>query len=52
MNDLPIIAIVAIVGWLALALSEYRSENVQWKRAARHILIWSALFGIATLTFS
>lgn len=52
MNELAAIQIVALIGWLVLAVSAYASLRLDWKQSVRMALIWITIFGGVALVFS
>ncbi|WAT18335.1 hypothetical protein OZN62_01790 [Aurantiacibacter sp. MUD11] len=51
MNDGAIVSIVALVGWLVLALGAYRSHRINASRTVRMALIWLCIFTGIALVF-
>ncbi len=52
MNELATVQIVALIGWLVLAMSAYASFRLDWKQSVRMALIWIAIFGGVALVFA
>lgn len=52
MNELATVQIVALIGWLVLALSAFASFRLDWKKSVRMALVWIAIFGGVALAFS
>lgn len=52
MNEYDGVRIVALVGWLVLALSAVASFRLNWKQGVRLALIWIAIFLGMALLFS
>ena len=44
MNDMALISIVAMVGWLVLAGSALASFRLGWSKMLQMALIWTAIF--------
>ena len=40
MNQFDIVQIIALVGWLILAVASY---GLSWKTSLRHMLIWAVI---------
>tara|TARA_B100000519_G_scaffold176940_1_gene166360 strand:- start:435 stop:602 length:168 start_codon:yes stop_codon:yes gene_type:complete len=50
MSQLGIVHIIALVGWLILAISAFASYGLSWKASLRQTLIWAVIFtGLALL---
>lgn len=45
MNEVAIISIVAMLGWLILAGSALASFRLGWSKIVQMALIWAAIFG-------
>ena len=43
MNQFEIVHIVALVGWLVLAVGAFASYGLNWKTSLRHALIWAVI---------
>jgi len=43
MNQFEVIQIIALVGWLVLAVSAFASFRLNWKTSLRHALIWAVI---------
>ena len=52
MNEYDGIRLVALVGWLVLALSAVAAVRMNWKQGARLALIWIVIFGGVAILFS
>lgn len=52
MNEISIVSIIALLGWLILALSAYRSHQVDASKTIRLVLIWGCIFTGIALLFS
>ncbi len=52
MNENSIIQIVALVGWLVLAIGAFASFRLSWREGLRMALVWAAIFTGAALLIS
>lgn len=52
MNAVNWVSIVAMTGWLVLALGAYRARRVDGKRTLALALAWGAIFLLATAVFA
>ncbi|RDC59966.1 hypothetical protein HME9302_01164 [Alteripontixanthobacter maritimus] len=52
MNDVQLVQIIAMLGWLILAGGALASHRLQWKEGLRLALIWGVLFLSAGLLFT
>lgn len=52
MNQWQVVSVIALVAWLVLALSSYRSRQVSGKGTALMAMIWIGLFGLVALVFT
>lgn len=43
MNEYEIVRVIALVGFLILALSALASYRLDWKTSLRHALIWAVI---------
>ena len=43
MNQFDIVQIIALVGWLILAVGAFASYGLSWKPSLRHMLIWAVI---------
>ena len=43
MSQFGIVQIVALIGWLVLAVSAFASYGLGWKTSLRHVLIWAVI---------
>ena len=43
MNEFEIVQVVALVGWLVLALGAFAAHGLNWKTSLRHALIWAVI---------
>ncbi len=46
-----LVSVVALAGWLILALSAYRSRKLSGKTTLMHILLWVTIFLVVALAF-
>ena len=46
-----LVSIVAVAGWLILALSAYRSRRISGKTTLTYVLVWAAVFLVVALMF-
>jgi len=51
MSEYDTVRLVALAGWLILALSAFASFRLDWKKSVRMALIWVLLFGGAAILF-
>lgn len=51
MTGFALVSIVALAGWLILALSAYRSFRLSGRKTLTYILIWASIFLAAALVF-
>lgn len=49
--SVELVSIVALVGWLVLALSAYRSHRISGGKMLTQVLIWASIFLAVTLIF-
>lgn len=52
MNSVSWVSIIALLGWLVLALSAYRSQQISASKTFRLLLIWGCVFLGVALVFS
>lgn len=52
MNATALVSIVALLGWLILALGAYRSHQVDASKTIRMALIWGCIFAGMTFFFT
>ena len=52
MSDASLVSIVALVGWLVLALGAYRSHQINMSKTIRMALIWACIFTGLAFFFS
>ena len=50
--ELQLVSIIALGGWLILALSAYRSYRMSGRKTLTYLLIWSSIFLLVILLFS
>ena len=43
MNQFEVVQMVALIGWLVLAISAFASFRLNWKTSLRHALIWAVI---------
>ncbi len=46
------VQIVALTGWLAVAIGAFASYRLSWKKSLQLIFIWTFIFGTLTLLIS
>ncbi len=44
MNDVAIVSIIAMLGWLVLAGGAFASFQLSWGKTVQMILIWACIF--------
>ena len=52
MTPTPWVSLVALSGWLVLAVAAYRARNVRRRQTIAMALGWAAIFLVATAIFS
>jgi len=52
MSDASLVSIIALVGWLILAVGAYRSHQVNMSKTIRMALIWACIFTGLTFFFT
>lgn len=50
--SMELVSIVALVGWLILALSAYRSHRISGEKMLTQLLIWASIFLVVILVFT
>ena len=50
--SVELVSIVALAGWLILALSAYRSHRVSGRKTLTYILIWGSIFLAMAMVFA
>ena len=43
MNQFEVIQIIALVGWLILAVSAFAARGLNWKTSLRQALMWAVI---------
>ena len=51
MTTLAIVSIVSLLGWLVLAVGNYRDYNLPKSKMLQQIAIWVGLFAIIAMIF-
>ena len=51
MTGFGLVSLVALAGWLILALSAYRSYQVSGCKTLTYLLIWASIFFAVALVF-
>ncbi len=52
MNEFDTVQIVALLGWLVLAVGALASYKFEWKEGLRLAFIWAVIFATVYLVFS
>lgn len=52
MSELQLVSVIALVGWLVLALSAYRAHQVGARKTIVMALAWCAIFALVSGVFS
>lgn len=52
MSSVPLVSIIAMLGWLVLALSAYRAHRVGAKQTVVIVLVWGAIFLLVAAIFT
>ncbi len=52
MNGYAWVSIIALVGWLVLALAEFRENRVGARKTVVMVLAWGAIFVLITAIFA
>ena len=52
MNEYGAVQLVALLGWLVLAVSAFASYRLGWKESVRMALLWAGIFMAVALLFS
>jgi len=42
--NVELVSIIALAGWLVLALSAYRSHQISGRKTLMYVLVWSSIF--------
>ena len=50
--NVELVSIVALAGWLILALSAFRSYQVSGRRMLTYVLIWGTIFLAVAMVFA
>ncbi|MGB3167149.1 MAG: hypothetical protein WBA68_10285 [Alteraurantiacibacter sp.] len=51
-GEVQLVSMIAMAGWLILALSAYRAHRVDASKTVRMALIWGAVFAGVALLFT
>jgi hypothetical protein len=46
-----LVSIIAMAGWLILALSAYRSHRISGRKTLTYVLIWASIFLAVAFVF-
>jgi hypothetical protein len=49
---MELVSIVALAGWLILALSAYRSHRISARKTLTYVLIWGSIFLAVAILFA
>ena len=52
MNQVPLVSIIAMAGWLVLMIGAYRGHRVGMRQTAVMAMIWAGLFLLAAAIFN
>lgn len=52
MTESSVIQIVALLGWLVLAIGAFASFRMPWRQSLRMALVWAAIFTGVALAIS
>lgn len=52
MNSVPLVSMIAMLGWLVLALGAYRAHRVGAKQTIVMVLTWGAIFLAVAAAFT
>ncbi|NQX93735.1 MAG: hypothetical protein HRT64_02205 [Erythrobacter sp.] len=44
MNDMAIVSVISLVGWLVLVVMGFASFRLSWGKTAQLALVWLAIF--------
>ena len=47
-----LVSIVALAGWLILALSAYRSHRMSGRKTLTYVLVWASIFLAVAMVFA
>jgi hypothetical protein len=50
--SVELVSIVALAGWLILALSAYRSHQISGRKTLLYVLVWTSIFLVVGLVFA
>jgi len=50
--NVELVSIIALAGWLILALSAYRSHRLSGRKTLTFVLIWASIFLAVALLFA
>jgi hypothetical protein len=50
--SVELVSIVALAGWLILALSAYRSHRMSGRKTLTYVLAWASIFLAVSLLFA
>jgi hypothetical protein len=50
--NVELVSIVALAGWLVLALSAYRSYQISGRKTLMYVLVWTSIFLAVALVFA
>lgn len=50
--NVQLVSIVALAGWLILALSAYRSHQISGRKTLLYVLVWTSIFLAVALVFA
>jgi hypothetical protein len=50
--NVELVSIVALAGWLVLALSAYRSHQISGRKTLMYVLVWTSIFLAVALVFA
>ena len=50
--NVELVSIVALAGWLILALSAYRSHQISGRKTLMYVLVWTSIFLTVALVFA
>ena len=46
-----LVSIIALAGWLILALSAYRSHRMSGPKTLTYVLVWASIFLVVAMVF-
>ena len=50
--NVELVSIIALAGWLILALSAYRSYETSCRRTLTYVFVWGSIFIAVALVFA